>query len=77
MNAGVNGTSLMNQADVYLNHQEEVDVLVWLFPWIDLNRAYTTAGYLWPPTKKPRFALVEIADHQIRTRWLTAFRLLV
>jgi len=74
MNAGVNGSSLMNQADIYLHSQDSVDVLVWLFPWGDVHRAYATAGYLWPPTKKPRFALVEAIDHIIRVYWLTSFR---
>lgn len=74
MNAGVNGTGLMNQADVYLSCQDSADLLVWLFPWASTLRCYTTAGFLWPPTKKPRFALVEAGDHLIRTQWLTRFR---
>lgn len=74
MNAGVNGTSLMNQAEVFEQWQDSVDAVVWLFPWNDVHRAYATAGFLWPPTKRPSFALVEAVDHIIRTRWLSAFR---
>ncbi len=74
MNAGVNGTSLMNQAEIFVQWQDSVDAVVWLFPWNDVRRAYVAAGYLWPATKRPSFALVEAIDHVIRTRWLTAFR---
>jgi lysophospholipase L1-like esterase len=74
MNAGVNGTSLVNQAEIFVQWKDSVDVIVWLFPWNDVRRTYVTAGYLWPPTKRPRFALVEVIDHLIRTRWLPAFR---
>ena len=74
MNAGVNGSSLMNQGDIYLARQDAVDVLVWLFPWTDTLRSYASAGFLWPATKKPRFALVEAGDHVIRSLWLTSFR---
>lgn len=74
MNAGVNGTSLMNQAGVFEQWKDSVDAVVWLFPWNDMHRSFVSAGYLWPPTKRPSFALVEAMDHIIRTRWLTSFR---
>ena len=45
-----------------------------IFPWGDVSRAYATAGYLWPPLKKPRYALVELVDQIIRAYWLPRFR---
>lgn len=74
MNAGVNGTSLMNQAGIYAQLKDSIDALVWLFPWGDVSRTYVTGGFLWPPLKKPRFALVEAVDQVIRMFWLPAFR---
>lgn len=74
MNAGVNGTSLMNQADIYHGLDGRADVVVWIFPWADVRRTYATAGALWPARLKPRFALVELGDHLIRQFWLPAFR---
>ena len=74
MNSGVNGTSLMNQAGVYRETEERIDAVVWLFPPGDAYRAFTTAGYLWPPMKKPRYALVELIDQIIRVYWLPRFR---
>ena len=75
MNAGVNGTSLVNQAEIF-SHLSDVpiDVLVWLFPWSDVERSYAALGFLWPPRFKPRFALVEVVDHLIFRFWLNAFR---
>lgn len=75
MNAGVNGTSLMNHAGVYEQHRDSVDAVVWLFPWGDVTRTYVTGGFLWPPLKKPRYALVEAIDQVIRAHWLPRFRL--
>ena len=75
MNAGVNGTSLMNHAGVYEQHKERVDAVVWLFPWGDVTRTYVTGGFLWPPLKKPRYALVEAIDQVIRAYYLPRFRL--
>ncbi|NNE34629.1 MAG: hypothetical protein HKN13_05310 [Rhodothermales bacterium] len=74
MNAGVNGTGLANQADIFASLQDSTDVLVWLFPWADTKRSYTTVSFLWPPTQKPRFALVEAVDHIVREQWLGRFR---
>lgn len=74
MNSGVNGTSLSNQAEIFMQWQDSVDVVIWLFPWNDVYRAYAASGLLWPPNKRPLFALVEVIDHVIRTRWLTSFR---
>lgn len=75
MNAGVNGTSLMNHAGVYEQHRDSIDAVVWLFPWGDVTRTYVTGGFLWPPLKKPRFALVEAIDQVFRAYWLPRFRL--
>lgn len=74
MNAGVNSSSLMNQAGVYQETPGHIDAIVWLFPSGDLYRTFTSAGYLWPPTKKPRFALVEVVDKVIQIFWLPRFR---
>ena len=74
MNAGVNGTGLLNQAEVHAAWADSADIVVWVFPWGDVYRTYATAGMLWPPARKPRFALVEAIDHLIRTWWLQAFR---
>ena len=75
MNAGVNGTSLMNHAEVYEQHKDSIDAVVWLFPWGDVTRTYVTGGFLWPPLKKPRYALVEAIDQVFRAYWLPRFRL--
>ncbi len=75
MNAGVNGTSLMNQAEIFQGYDGQVDLLVWIFPWGDATRAYATVGALWPARLKPRFALVEAVDLSIHRFWLDAFRL--
>jgi lysophospholipase L1-like esterase len=74
MNAGVNATSLLNQAEIYRRYGDKLDALVWLFPWGDTERSFATAGLLWPATSKPRFALVEVIDHLIMRYWLPRFR---
>lgn len=74
MNAGVNGTALVNQAEIFLNCSDAVDVLVWLFPWTDAYRNYATVGLLMPARFKPRFALVEVVDHLVFRFWVNAFR---
>jgi len=74
MNAGVNGSSLANQSELFDLYHDSVDAIVWIFPWTDAIRAYLTVGYLYPATFKPRFALVEAVDHAIRVFWVPAFR---
>lgn len=75
MNAGVNGSSLVNQSEIFMGYRGEVDAVVWMFPWGDAMRAYATVGALWPARLKPRFALVEAVDLAIHRFWLDAFRL--
>jgi lysophospholipase L1-like esterase len=75
MNAGVNGTSLVNHAEIFRRHAEMTDVLVWLFPAGDATRAYRTGGIIYPPRFAPRFALVEVIDLAIYLHWSTIFRL--
>ena len=74
MNAGVNGTGLVNQAELFLQGTDSVEVLVWLFPWSDVQRAYATVGPLMPARYRPRWALVEFMDHMLFRYWLRAFR---
>jgi lysophospholipase L1-like esterase len=74
MNAGVNGSSLRNQSELFDLYHDSVDAVVWIFPWSDAVRAYKTVGYLYPARFKPEFALVEAVDHAIRVFWMTAFR---
>ncbi len=74
MNAGVNGTSLVNQAELFVAGPDSLDALVWLFPWGDVWRSYATVGFLWPARYQPRFALVEVLDNLLMRFWLPAFR---
>ncbi len=74
MNAGVNGTALMNHAELLLHLDPRVDAVVWLFPWGDVTRSYATVGFLWPARFKPKLALVEAGDHLVRAYWLHGFR---
>lgn len=74
MNAGVNGAALLNQVEIFMQYADFVDAVVWLFPWADVNRVYSTVGYLYPARFDPKFALVEIVDHVLLRFWLTAFR---
>ncbi|MFV1979821.1 MAG: hypothetical protein ACC655_01595 [Rhodothermia bacterium] len=74
MNAGVNGSSLTNQSELFDLYHDSVDAIVWIFPWTDAIRAYATVGYLYPATFEPRFALVEAVDHAILAFWVPAFR---
>lgn len=74
MNAGVNGSSLTNQSELFDLYHDSVDAIVWIFPWADAIRAYMTVGLLHPATFEPRFALVEAVDHAIRVFWVRAFR---
>jgi hypothetical protein len=76
MNAAVNATALVNHAEIFLRGvpPDSVDILVWLFPWQDVDRAYATVSYLWPPTSKPRFALVEVVDHLLHRFWTRSLR---
>jgi hypothetical protein len=76
MNAGVNATGLVNHAEIFLRAvpADSVDVLVWLFPWLDVRRSYATVSYLWPPVAKPRFALVEVVDHLVHRFWIRFLR---
>ena len=74
MNAGVNGTSLVNQAEVFHRHADEADAVVWLFPWGDVERTYAVVGALWPARYRPRFALVEAVDHVLFRFWTNLLR---
>ncbi|MEM0962076.1 MAG: hypothetical protein AAGK21_05980 [Bacteroidota bacterium] len=74
MNAGVNGTSLLNAADVYRTYADSVDAVVWLFPWGDVTRSYASLGPLWPARLTPRLALVEAVDQVLFRYWLPALR---
>ncbi len=74
MNAGVNGTALVNHAEIFLHHADSVDAVVWLFPWGDVLRNYSTVGLLMPARFKPRFALVEVVDHLIFRYWIESLR---
>ena len=74
MNAGVNGTALVNHAELFTRYADEADAVVWLFPWSDIHRSYATVGPLWPARFRPRFALVEVIDNLIFRYWLGAFR---
>ena len=74
MNAGVNATALVNQAEVFRQEVNSADVLVWLFPWGDVYRSYFAGLGLWPPHFKPHFALVEVIDIMIVKYWANLFR---
>src|SRR5262249_51688821 len=74
MNAGVNGTSLRNHAERFQKQGENLDALVWIFPWGDTERNYATGGQITPPRHKPRFALVEVIDYLITQYWAHWFR---
>ena len=60
MNPGVNGTSLVNHTEIFWHEIESTDVVVWLFPWGDVLRAYSAGGSLWPACFQPQFALGEV-----------------
>lgn len=70
MNAGVNGTSLRNHAERFQKQGENLDALVWLFPWGDTLRNYASGGQISPPRYKPKLALVEPIDYFITHYWL-------
>ena len=74
MNAGVNGASLLNAAEVYAVESERADVIVWLFPWGSTVRPYISLGPLLPARLAPRFAAVELVDQLLFRYWLGAFR---
>jgi sugar phosphate isomerase/epimerase len=74
MNAGVNGTSLVNHAEIFWHKIESTDVVVWLFPWGDVLRAYSAGGSLWPARFQPQFALVEVVDNILFLYWTNMFR---
>lgn len=74
MNAGVNGTALVNHAERFRDGVDSVHAVVWLFPWSDAYRSYATVGPLWPARFRPRFALVEAVDQVLFRFWLPAFR---
>ena len=77
MNSGVIGTALVNHAEVFqhcVDLDQKLDAVVWLFPWGDVNRTYTSGGPMWPAHFKPRFALVEVIDYLITKHWTRTFR---
>ena len=74
MNAGVNGTSLLNAAEVYAVEGARADAVVWLFPWGSTVRPYISLGPLLPARLAPRFAAVELVDQLLFRYWLGAFR---
>jgi lysophospholipase L1-like esterase len=73
MNAGVNSTSLLNQAGIFQGYDGKLDVLVWLFPWGDTERTYVREGELFDRFK-PKFALVEVIDYLVFKYWRNLFR---
>ncbi len=70
MNSGVNGTGLLNHAEIFFNETQRVDMVVWIFPWGDMERGYVIPNGLWPNTHKPVFALSLVLDQLILRYWI-------